>query len=97
VVEIELAAYESKVSGGKLIKVRVSFDEEIRKVEISGDFFLHPEEAIESLEEALVGIRIPTTEEEVRGRLDTAIDALGTKLIGFSSQDLARSLIEATR
>jgi len=97
VIKIELAAYESKVSGGKLIKVRVSFDEEIRKVEISGDFFIHPEEAIGSLEEALVGLRLPATEEEVRSRLETVIDALGTKLVGFSSLDLAHSLLEATR
>jgi lipoate-protein ligase A len=46
-----------KVPNGKLIKVTVEHDEgRIIKVQIRGDFFIHPEESIDDLELALKGI-----------------------------------------
>ncbi len=46
-----------KVPNGKLIKVTVEHDEgRIIKVQIRGDFFIHPEESIDDLELALKGV-----------------------------------------
>ncbi|TFG72773.1 MAG: hypothetical protein E4H27_02010 [Anaerolineales bacterium] len=50
-----------KVAGGKLLRVIVSLGAEdehriIRSISINGDFFMHPEEAIEALEQALTGV-----------------------------------------
>jgi lipoate-protein ligase A len=46
-----------KVPNGKLIKVTVEHDEgRIIKVQIRGDFFIHPEESIDDLELALRGV-----------------------------------------
>jgi lipoate-protein ligase A len=46
-----------KVPNGKLIKVTVEYEGEvISKVQIRGDFFIHPEESIDDLELALKGI-----------------------------------------
>jgi lipoate-protein ligase A len=43
-----------KVPNGKLIKIMCEFeDEKIIKVQITGDFFIHPEESIDDLELAL--------------------------------------------
>ncbi len=48
-----------KVPGGKLIRVRVWHRNGIiEKVRFHGDFFIHPEEAIEELEEDLEGKRM---------------------------------------
>lgn len=49
--------------GGKLIKVLTSIKNNvIEEIKITGDFFLHPEESIEVLEEKLRGVKI---EEEL--------------------------------
>jgi hypothetical protein len=45
-----------KVPHGKLLKITVEYDEKknrIKKLQIHGDFFAHPEEAVESLEHEL--------------------------------------------
>ena len=48
-----------KVAGGKLLRVRLTVqDDTIAHVRFTGDFFLHPEEAIEVLEERLAGLEI---------------------------------------
>lgn len=46
-----------KTRGG-LIRIRVSLDtdDRINDIMITGDFFIYPEESIEALEKALVGI-----------------------------------------
>ncbi len=46
-----------KVPGGKLLRVRFVLEEEkIASIRFTGDFFLHPEESIEELEEKLRGV-----------------------------------------
>ncbi len=50
-----------KVVGGKLLRVRLSLGDDgecqtIRSITITGDFFMHPEDAIETLEQALTGV-----------------------------------------
>jgi len=50
----ELGKCSYKVPNGKLIRVKVEFENElIIKVQITGDFFIHPEESIDDLELAL--------------------------------------------
>lgn len=45
-----------KVPNGKLLKVTLVIDgERIDKVQIRGDFFMHPEESLDELETALKG------------------------------------------
>ncbi len=45
-----------KVKGGKMIRVRVRYvGDKIERVRFHGDFFIHPEEAIEDLESSLSG------------------------------------------
>ena len=44
-----------KVKDGKLVKVQLTRKKgKIQKIRITGDFFLHPEEIIDGLEQALV-------------------------------------------
>lgn len=43
-----------KAEGG-VIRVELEADDVIKKIKITGDFFIFPEDSIEGLEEALVG------------------------------------------
>lgn len=86
------AAY--KVEGGKMIKVDLTHRHgKIEKIRIMGDFFLHPEELIEELEETLIGSYL---EEE---RLGKSIKAFFQKkratLLGAASEDFAKCIIMA--
>ncbi|MEM3462343.1 MAG: lipoate protein ligase C-terminal domain-containing protein, partial [Candidatus Bathyarchaeia archaeon] len=50
---------EHKVRGGKLIRVLLEEDRgRIARIRITGDFFLHPEDAIFELERALEGVEL---------------------------------------
>ncbi len=54
---------EYKVPGGKLIRIRMELEDEvIKRIKITGDFFIYPEETIERLEEELTGQRIISTD-----------------------------------
>ena len=59
---------ELKVPKGKLLRVRFSIDDSrIRDIRFTGDFFLHPEEALKDLESALKGkpANMKTLEQEI--------------------------------
>ena len=58
---------EYKIPGGKLIYAEtVTSDGCLSNVKISGDFFMHPEESINLLEDALKGASLESIEERVR-------------------------------
>ena len=57
-----------KVPNGKLLKVFLDVSEnKIKEIKITGDFFVHPEEAIEELEKVLVGVGLEQVESVVTG------------------------------
>jgi lipoate-protein ligase A len=88
---------KKKVKGGKLIEVELDYNEFIEHAIISGDFFLHPEEGIEDLEGALVGLSSRSGLEEITFRLEEIISTRELILIGFTPQDLAETVLEALK
>jgi lipoate-protein ligase A len=85
---------EEKIAGGKLIAIEVWTDKGVvTRAKITGDFFLHPEEAINRVELSLEGMPISAGEAEVAGRLGNAL--AGSVLIGASAGDFARIFIRA--
>lgn len=55
-----------KVPNGKM--VRISLEEEdgiIKKIKITGDFFLYPEEGIDSIEKGLENVLLDKIEEKI--------------------------------
>jgi lipoate-protein ligase A len=86
--------HEEKIPGGKMLAVEVDISgRTIAKVKITGDFFLHPEDAILEVEKALTGIRADLTEEEITAIIGKSLE--GAKLIGASASDIARILKKA--
>jgi lipoate-protein ligase A len=59
---------EYKVPGGKLLAAETEVkDGVLTTVKLMGDFFMHPEEAINDLEEALNGKKASQIDEAVEG------------------------------
>jgi lipoate---protein ligase len=81
-----------KVPGGKLVRVKVDFGEKINSLQITGDFFLHPEDMIEEIEKGLVGCSVG---DELQEKIQQVISQHNIELIGFSAEDIARLVKKA--
>lgn len=82
------ASGERKVSGGKLLRADVVIDGTIEEVRLHGDFFIYPEEGLEAIEEAVEGLDVDTTVEEIRERIETSLGP-NVRTVGFEPQDVA--------
>lgn len=89
---------EFKVPGGKFVVVDLEVDDErLAAVELSGDFFLEPDEALEVITDALVGMGVDSSVGALAAAVDTALadaQAAGTlaapvALIGFDTRSVA--------
>lgn len=81
-----------KVPGGKMIEAEVELKEDvIEYVKITGDFYFHPEEELEMLEEALRGISIHMVRDVVKRFLK------GRKitLVGIDEEAIAKVILSA--
>ncbi len=89
-VENGILKGELKVKGGKLIKCTLELDEEkIKRIKITGDFFMYPEDAIEKLEKALQGTQFD--EEEISKKVKEALKDV--ELIGVAMKDFVDVII----
>jgi lipoate-protein ligase A len=85
-----------KVAGGKLVKARVETAAgSIARVKITGDFFLHPEDAIGDIEAALVGISLD--EAVIAATVSGVLSSRNAQLIGAAPADFARVILEASK
>ncbi len=73
-----------KVPGGKLLRVTLELDEstdpaKIASIVLNGDFFMHPEEAIEELESRLVNVPlvVEALQDVVQAFFDTDVEVIG--------------------
>lgn len=74
-----------KVAGGKMLRAQVEHEEGIiRHVKLSGDFFIHPEEAIEAIEKDMEG----AVAEQVADRVSETAIGLRAELVGFTAKDV---------
>jgi hypothetical protein len=84
-----------KVAGGKLLRVRLSLSEDaepptIKAITITGDFFMHPENAIEELEQTLTGIVFQ--ESAVQNAVQLFFDS-GVEVIGAGPADFVHIIL----
>lgn len=80
---------------GKLIKIDLKYDEAIREIKIHGDFFLYPEDAIERLQQQLIGTSID--KQAIKERIDSILEREGIEPFGFTSEQLAEAIIGACK
>lgn len=84
---------EHKVPGGKLLRADVAVDDTIRGVELHGDFFIYPEDALTRIEDTLRGVQ---RDAEVNELADAVRGAAGNaELVGFAPEDVAQVVREA--
>jgi lipoate---protein ligase len=78
-----------KTPGGKLVTVDFDVsDHHLKNVQVSGDFFLYPEEALEDIRAALEGIPESETAQAIIARIDRAVPE-DAQMVGFSPQAVA--------
>jgi lipoate-protein ligase A len=87
-----------KVPGGKLLRVRMTLADKtgapvIETITLTGDFFMHPEEAVEDLEARLIGS--PWEAEAVRARV-RAFFVTDVEVVGAGVEDVVTVLMAAT-
>jgi lipoate-protein ligase A len=90
-----MAHGEFKTPGGKLIAVE--FDVEggrLRRVAVTGDFFLYPEDALELIVAALEGSPADLSAAEIADRVRSAIPP-GAELLGTSPEAIATAVRRA--
>jgi lipoate-protein ligase A len=76
----------------KLIRVMLEYDETentINRIIITGDFFLYPEEALETLETGLIGTRLER--KTLKQVIDNCLD--NTEVYGFDSTSLTEAIL----
>ena len=76
----------------KLIRVMLEYDETentINRIIITGDFFLYPEEALETLETGLMGTRLER--KTLKQVIDNCLDNI--EVYGFNSTSLTEAIL----
>jgi lipoate---protein ligase len=86
---------EYKVPGGKLVVVDLDVkDDRLADVQVSGDFFLEPDDALERINAAITGLPVDANVATIAGRVDQALGP-DVVLLGFSSQAVATAVRRA--
>jgi len=79
---------EYKTPGGKLVVVDLEVrDGKLRQVQVSGDFFLEPEETLDAINRALEGLSADSDEPSIAESVRRVTE--GAELIGFSPEAIA--------
>ena len=91
---MEGAAAE-KVAGGKLVRIKVNYDDVVRDIRIYGDFFLHPEDAIEDIEKSLLGLKSNADESLIQSIISEVVEAKGIQMLGITPEVLTKVIKKA--
>ena len=84
-----------KVPNGKLLKVFVEENEgRIVAIKITGDFFAHPEENIEKLEQRLVGTSLDA--DTLDAQIQKFFESNPTSLFGLDTASLVSTILNAS-
>lgn len=80
---------EYKVPGGKLVVIDLDVENgRLINVRLSGDFFLEPAEALDTINHALCGLPAQASEEDIMAAVEAALPA-DAELFGFSPAAIA--------
>lgn len=81
-----------KVPGGKLLEIRLDYDESIKKAEILGDFFLYPEESISDIEKSLIGIKTGESEKAIAEKIRKLVNSKKIEMIGIDPESISKAV-----
>jgi len=86
---------EERLHTGKLVRVKVEHHDFIEKIEISGDFSVHPPEAMRALEKSLVGVEVESAEEGIAELIEDTLKEHHAVLTGAAPADIAKAVKKA--
>lgn len=93
-----MAIAEQKIPGGKLLRIKAEArDGKIVSVNITGDFFLYPEEKIALLENYLTGLPVPFDKEEMTEKVQHLIEKENIELVGITAEAIIAVLQETVQ
>ncbi len=72
---------------GKIVKIKLAYKQEsqlIYSIRITGDFFVHPEEVIEQLEQGLCGVKLE--KEDLKNKIQLVLK--NSEFFGFEIDSL---------
>jgi len=85
---------KEKVPGGKLVCLDLELSSnQISRIRITGDFFLHPENTIVLIEESLIGASV----DQVARIVDNVLLQNNAQVIGFEPEDIERLVKKADK
>jgi len=80
---------------GKIVKIKLAYKQEsqlIHSIRITGDFFVHPEEAIEQLEQELCGVKLE--KKDLKNKIQLVLK--NSKFFGFEIDSLVNVILGTT-
>ncbi len=88
---------KQKVKEGKVVKVdvEVDFDEIIKNIKITGDFFIHPEDFLEEIENSIIGLGRNAGLESITSNIQKTTAGKDIQMIGISPDSIAILVREA--
>ena len=86
-----------KVPGGKLLTVKLRYEDRIAELQIVGDFFVFPEDALPKIESALVGMRVDEEAGAFSERIRSVTKHNGIELIGITPDAIAQTIKTAIK
>ena len=82
-----------KVKNGKLLEIRVIYDEKIQDLKILGDFFIYPDEGLEIIEKELIGVKLDLN--SIEEKINHTVKKNNIEMIGIDPRSIAISICEA--
>ena len=77
--------------------MEIVFDQTINRIEITGDFFIHPEEKLQDIEQALVGINIDENEAMITDLIRQTVVSKKIEMIGVTPEGISAAVKEALK
>jgi hypothetical protein len=91
---------DRKVTGGKLFRVRLTMDMDgptpkMADLRLLGDFFMHPEDSVEDLEEAICDAY--NSGQDLVTSIHDVLDRKGAIIYGGGPEDISGAVLDAVQ
>ena len=80
----------------KLVRVNLEYSDRIEFIEISGDFFIHPEESLKLIEKELTGLRLARL-DQIAEKITSLIEYYNIQMVGITPDVIEDVIKEAVR
>ena len=92
-----ISQVKQKVKEGKVVKVEIEYNDIIKNIRITGDFFLHPEDIMEEIEGCIIGRVKTVSEGDIVSVIQKATAGKDVQMIGISPESIALLIREALK